>query len=111
MSPEQELVAIINQADKDIAEKERLDRLKANPDFVALIMEGYITKYPAILISTLADLDPVKNEHAVNNIKLAQEGITAFIKYLNAVNAKGVQASYIKEEAQTTLLELDSTEE
>ena len=86
MTPEE-----INQAEREISisieeakvfleRKSMLARLERNEDFRKLILELYLEKEPARLVSLLAD--PEMDEKDIENIKRDMMGISTFKHFL-----------------------------
>lgn len=89
----EEISEMIEQCELLVKQKEKLDRLKANPDFQELIMEGYLKKLPAQLLETASREDIEKNPAIQESIKKSLDGVTAFHRYLNSINSPAVEAA------------------
>lgn len=102
----EDLSELIKECELLVKQKEKLDRLKANPDFQELILEGYLKKFPADLLQAASREDVEKNPLVQESIKKSLDGVTAFHRYLSSIHVPAVEAAdYLKQlkEAQAEM--------
>jgi len=101
----QEVEISIEDAREAIANKESLERLTDNPDFIRIIREGYFEKEAIRLVSVKADPEMVTDERQ-KQVLTAMDGIGSLRNYLRVIMILGDNMEQTLKADETTREEL-----
>ena len=99
---EMEISISIDQAKEFISNKERLDRLMANADFKALILEGFLEKEAIRLVGLLRDPE-MEEQGKIDDIVMDLKGISSFRVYLRNITLISNQMESMIKRSEETL--------
>ena len=101
----QEVEISIEDAREAIANKESLERLTDNPDFIRIIREGYFEKEAIRLVSVKADPEMATDERQ-KQVLTAMDGIGSLRNYLRVIMILGDNMEQTLKADETTREEL-----
>jgi hypothetical protein len=93
----------IAEAEKLVARRDMLNRLRKNPDFIAVFDEGYLKEEAVRLVSLLAE--PAMAAHK-SEVMTALEAISRFRQYLSAIFQMGNAAAREIAEGRETIADI-----
>ena len=88
---------------------EMLNKLKNNPEFKAVILDGYLAQEAIRLVLLKAEFDQDEGKRASVNTQI--DAIGAFNKYLQAIHTKTLMAKSAIEDGNAQLAEIYNTGE
>lgn len=94
----------IEEAKKVVERGERAKRLATNPDFKALVLDGYFTEEAARLVHLMSD--PTLNDQIRECIQRDMVGIGGFKRYLRTLVQMGDIAAHEIQTSHETLDEI-----
>lgn len=80
-----------------------LERLKSNPDFIEIILDGYLKTYPNALLEKMGDPSHQDSPVIMARMQDSLKGVSALHGYLNAITSVG-------RESEQFLLDLEEME-